>query len=366
MKVLMVHARYRHPGGEDVSVATEAAALSDLGVTVDRWTLPPETASGARAFLNAAWNRSAAAELDRRVAAERPDVVHVQNFFPGLSPLIHRSAAHMGLPVVQTVRNWRLVCPAATRFHAGKPCETCTDHPIAWPALGQACWRGSRSATAAAVAALGLHRLMGTWEDSVRAFICPSTAIFTALPSQWPRHLVPNMAAPSTPGPGGGPVVYAGRLTLEKGIAVLADAWSRFPDLPPLAVLGDGPARALLEGMPNVRLLGHRPQAEVQDYLATARAVVVPSLWPEPFGRVVIEAAARGTPAVVTGAGALPELVTDGVTGFVVPIGSPSALAGAVCALRPDMRPAARNAFTRRFAAPVVAPRLLEVYETCM
>lgn len=365
MKVLMVHARYRRPGGEDVSVDAEAAALAALGVAVTRWTTAPETASGLKAFGRAAWNRAAAADLARRVAADRPDVVHVQNFFPGLSPLVHRTAARLGLPVVQTVRNWRLVCPAATRFRDGSVCDDCLGRRVALPALGRACWRHSRSATAGAAAALGLHRMLGTWSRCVRAFVCPSRALADVLPEDWPRHLVPNMAAPAEAGPGGGPVVYAGRLTPEKGVAVLAETWSRFPGLPPLLVLGDGPARPALEGLPNVFLHGHRPHAEVMEHLAAARAVVVPSLWPEPFGRVVIEAAARGTPAIVSASGGLPELVEDGATGFVIPPGSAAAIAGAAGALRPAMREAARDAFLHRFAAPVVAPRLLEVYRSC-
>lgn len=309
---------------------------------------------------------SAAAELKRRMAAERPDIVHVQNFFPGLSPLVHRTAAALGLPVVQTVRNWRLVCPAATRFRHGAPCSACVSQRFPWPALNQACWRNSRSATTGAALALGLHRVLDTWRRCVRAFVCPSRAIAKALPDTWPRHLVPNMAAPTDPGTGGGPVVYAGRLTVEKGIRVLAETWSRYPDLPPLVVLGDGPARAALERLPNVTLLGYQSHAVTMDYVAAARAVVVPSLWPEPFGRVVIEAAARGTPAIVSATGGLPELVSDHETGFVVPAGSSAALAGAVSALRPEMREAARNAFSRRFAAPVVAPQLLEVYRSCL
>lgn len=174
------------------------------------------------------------------------------------------------------------------------------------------------------------------------------------------------MAAPAEPGPGGDPIVYAGRLTPEKGIMVLAETWSRFPNLPPLVVFGDGPARSALEGVPNVILRGHRPHADVLEQLAKARAVVVPSLWPEPFGRVVIEAAAYGTPAIVGNTGGLPELVADGVTGFIVPRGSAAAIAGAVGALHPDMREASRNAFMRRFAAPVVTPRLIEVYRSCL
>ncbi|EKV29551.1 Glycosyltransferase [Caenispirillum salinarum AK4] len=366
MKVLMVHARYRHPGGEDVSAATEADALSAMGVSVERWTLPPEDGSGIRAFGRAVWNRATAAELAERVAAARPDIVHVQNFFPALSPLVHRTAARLGVPVVQSVRNWRLVCPAATRFRTGRPCDACAGHAIAWPALGRPCWRDSRTATAGAAAALGLHRLIGTWRRCVRAFVCPSAAVADMLPAFWPRAVVPNMTEAAAAGPGGGAIIYAGRLTPEKGVGLLADAWARFRGLPPLHVLGDGPARVTLEGQPNIVLLGQRPHAEVLERLAAARAVVVPSLWPEPFGRVVIEAAARGTPAIVSSAGGLPDLVEDGVTGFIVPAGSSAAIAGAVQGLHPAMRTAARAAFSRRFAAPVVAPRLLEVYRSCL
>ncbi|WP_176525193.1 glycosyltransferase family 4 protein [Caenispirillum bisanense] len=366
MKVLMVHARYRRPGGEDVSVETETRALAAAGVTVQSWTLPPEAAAGPGAFLRAAWNRRAAAELVRRVRAERPDVVHVQNFFPGLSPAVHRAAARLGLPVVQTLRNWRLVCPAATRWRAGAPCDDCIARPFAWPSLGRACWRGDRAATSAAALALAVHRSIGTWRRVTR-FVCPSRAVAAVLPETWPTAVVPNMVDPApAPGPGGSGVVYAGRLTDEKGVGCLAEAWSRHRDLPPLEVYGEGPMASALDGVPGVTLHGRRPHAEVLDAMGRARAVVVPSLWPEPFGRAVVEAFACGTPVVATAAGALPELVDDGVTGLLVPGEDSHALARAVHAVTPAMRTAARTAFERRFAAPVVAPLLVEVYRSCL
>ncbi|GAA0599351.1 glycosyltransferase family 4 protein [Caenispirillum bisanense] len=367
MKVLMVHARYRRPGGEDVSVATEARALAALGVEVDLWTLPAETVAGPAAFARAAWNRAAVAELVRRVRQRRPDVIHVQNFFPGLSPAVHRAAARLGIPVAQSVRNWRLVCPAATRFRAGQVCDACVERPLAWPALGRPCWRGQRGATAAAALALGLSGLIGTW-GRVARFICPSRAVADALPAGWPKAVVPNMVdpAPAAAGPGAAAVVYAGRLTQEKGVGCLAEAWRRHP-LPPLDVYGEGPMESALAGVPGITLHGRRDHGQVLEAMAAARAVVVPSLWPEPFGRAAIEALACGTPVVATAAGALPELIEDGLTGHVVPADDPHALARAVQATGGSgQRQAARTAFERRFAAPVVAPRLVEVYRSCL
>lgn len=366
MKVLMVHARYRRPGGEDVSVDTEARALSAHGVDVEAWTLPAEAAGGPAAFARAAWNRDAAAELARRVTAARPDVVHVQNFFPGLSPAVHRMAAGLGVPVVQTVRNWRLLCPAATRWRDGAPCDDCTARGFAWPALGRPCWRGDRAATTAAVLALGLHRMLGTWRR-VDRFICPSHAVAAVLPTEWPRTVVPNMVDPAPPpGPGGEAVVYAGRLTQEKGVGCLAQAWTRHEGLPPLHVYGEGPMASALDGIPGITLHGLRPHGEIIEAMGRARAVMVPSLWPEPFGRAVIEAFACGTPVIATAAGALPELVDDGGNGIVVPPDDPHAIARAVRAITPAMRMPARAAFESRYAAPVVAPRLVEVYRSCL
>lgn len=367
MKVLMVHACYRQPGGEDVSVQTEARALAACGLTVETWTLPAEQTAGPGAFARAAWNRSAVAELVRRVRRDRPDVVHVQNFFPGLSPAVHRAAHRLGLPVVQTVRNWRLLCPAATRWRAGVSCDDCLPYPLPWPSLGRACWRGGRGATAAAALVLGLHRALGTWRKVAR-FICPSRAVADILPAGWPRAVVPNMVEPAPPhGPGGPAVIYAGRLTQEKGIATLAAAWRQGGGtLPALDVFGDGPMASALNGIAGVTLHGHRPHQEVLAAMGRARAVVVPSLWPEPFGRSAIEALACGTPVVAAAAGALPELIDDGITGRVVPPDDAHALARAVQGIAPAMRAAARAAFESRFAAPVVAPRLVEVYRSCL
>lgn len=328
-RVLMVHARYRAPGGEDVSVAAEIDCLRTAGVLVDTLTLGP-TPDGAGA--SALWNAAAGRAVTQRLAQVPADLIHVQNVFPAGSAAVLQAAVQSGLPVVHTLRNYRLVCPAGTLWRPGKgPCKA--------PAcLSLGCWRGSRLATAGAMVATGLMRWSGAL-DGVSRFITPSAYLRDALlrdglagvidPAR--VRVVPNMLA-EDPGAGIGRrsgVLYVGRLNEEKGVGELVPVARRLGPEAPMLVVGDGPlARLLADAPPWVVRVPSMSHADVLQAMREAAVVVVPSLWAEPFGRVALEAMACGTAVVASRTGGLPEVVGD--AGLLVEPGHRAALVNAL------------------------------------
>lgn len=370
MKVLIVHTRYRQRGGEDAMVDAQVALLRDEGATVVEVGFDNATFAEAGALATAArtvWHRAAAARVREAVARERPDVVHVHNTFPGASPAVFRAAA--GAPVVHTLHNYRWTCVAATLRRAGRPCEDCVGtHP--WRGAWHGCYDGRRAASAVVAGTLALHRARRTF-DAVDRFVAPSRFVAQtlgrgAVPSERMRvvaNFVPDRGPPAAPPGDGAPALFVGRLSEEKGVRLLAEAWRR-GDLPPLEVVGDGPDAAVFEGVPGVTLLGALSPEAVRARFDAARLVVVPSVWHEPFGLVVAEAFAAGRPVVATRMGALPELVDEGRTGWLT-APEPEPLADAVRAAwaeAPARAEDARATFEARFTGAVHAAAIRGVY----
>src|SRR5918992_159111 len=228
MRVLLVHCRYQIRGGEDECVEFERRLLTDAGVEVDLYeddNRRVEEIGRLRAATDTVWSRRSRRAIRERLRAKSYDVVHVHNFFPLISPAVHHAAQAEGCAVVQTLHNYRLLCPNGIFFRDGHVCEDCLGRSVAWPAVAHACYRGSRPASAAIVAMLAGHRLLGTWRSKVDAFIALNEFgrrkfIEGGLPAE--RIVVkPNFVTPD-PGVGdgkGGFALFVGRLTPEKGVA---------------------------------------------------------------------------------------------------------------------------------------------------
>jgi glycosyltransferase involved in cell wall biosynthesis len=329
MDILVLHDRYQLRGGEDESTDLEVALLRARGHVVELLEVDNRTIAGRQAWragLQAVWAPSSYRAVSNRLRAERFDVVHVQNFFPLLSPAVLFAARAGGLPVVQTLHNYRLLCPNAVFFRDGHACEDCLGKLVPWPGVLHCCYRGSRAATGAVAAMLVVHRLLRTWERTVDIFIALTEFarqkfIQGGLPAD--RIVVkPNFVDPD-PGPGphdGGYALFVGRLSPEKGVRTLLAAWERLGPGIPLKIAGDGPlagevARAC-ERHPQIEWLGTQPLQRVYALMGAAALVIVPSECYETFGRVIVEACAKGTPVVASDLGALAELVHDGRTGL--------------------------------------------------
>jgi glycosyltransferase involved in cell wall biosynthesis len=389
VKVLLVHNTYQQPGGEDVVFEQERRLLADAGHAVitycrSNWEIE-RLAPGARLALSyrTIWNEPARREVLALLGRERPDVVHVHNTFVMISPSIFSACQEAGIPVVQSVHNYRLFCPVSTFFREGGVCEACL-HQSLWQGVRHGCYHGSRSATAVVALMLAVNRRRRTWTSKVDRFIALTNftrrkLVEGGIPEE--RIVVkPNFIHPD-PGEGSGPRDYAlfvGRLSPEKGASILLDAWSRLPEPVPLVVLGGGPEQGDLEErarrnhLSTVQFRGQVPRPETIAAIQGARFLVFPSLWYENFPMTIGEAFACGTPVIGSRLGAVEEIVDDGRTGLHFEPGSAGELAGRVAwawnhpAEMKSMGREARRKFEAKYTAESNYPILVDVYEQAM
>lgn len=333
MRVLIVHNQYQQRGGEDSVVEAEAALLRQHGHTVlqyGRHNNELQHLGQLAAATEMMWSRRTLTDLAQLFATQTIDVLHAHNTFPLISPSAYWAAARAGVPVVQTLHNFRLLCPQAMLLRNGRVCESCLGGtPLA--GVVHACYRGSRAQSAAVAGMLMLHRGLGTWAHKVDRYIalnsfCRDKFIEGGLPAD--RIVIkPNFveAGPLTNGPRSG-LLYVGRLSAEKGIDVLAAAARHLP-AQALRVAGTGPDDAPLAAVPAMRRLGALAPPQVAVAMAQAVALVMPSLWYENFPRTLVEAFAAGLPVIASRLGALAGLVDDGNTGLHVAPGDADDLA---------------------------------------
>ncbi len=382
MRILTLHNRYRLRGGEDESTESEVTLLADRGHVVRAITVDNHALTSGRAWqagLTAVWNRRSYQTVLHAIRRFRPDIVKVHNFFPLLSPSVYYAAHAEGVPVVQTLHNYRLLCPAATFFRNGSVCEECMGKALEWPGIIHGCYRGSRAATAAVVAMNTSHRLAGTWRGKVSVYITPSEFarrkfVEAGFPTEKlvvkPNFLVRD---PGFGSGGGGFALFVGRFSPEKGLDTVLGAWQRLRTRINLKLVGEGPLtgdvlrRACT--LPGVQLLGQRPRETVYELMGEAAFLVFPSQWYETFGRVAVEAFAKGTPVIASDLGALPELVHHGRTGLLFRPGDADDLAAKVDwflshpAEAQRMRQEARAEFLAKYTADRNYQSLMEIYE---
>lgn len=381
MRVLVVHNFYQHPGGEDHEVAAELQLLREAEHEVETFTLHNDDiarSSPIRVAGKTLWNGQVYRALRSLMRRYRPDVAHFHNTFPLVSPAGYYAAHAAAVPVVQSLHNYRLLCPNALLFRDGRVCEECVGRAVPWPGVAHRCYRASRAASAAVATMLAAHRALGSWRREVDLFVAPSRFTrqkFVDAGMAAERIVVkPNVVArdPGSGTGGGGYALYVGRLSVEKGVDTLLDAWrpERSPVMP-LHIVGDGPLAGAVAAAADGRVvtwLGALPAADVERQMADAALLVVPSRCYETFGRVVIEAFAAGTPVVASSHGVLAELVEDGRTGALVPPGDAAALVDRVASLASrgatlvGMRAAARAAFEGQYDAAANRESLLDIY----
>lgn len=384
MRLLLVHSYYQQSGGEEAVFHAEVELLRSRGHTVQTFTVHNRELAQLDAARQAAatvWNAQARRALREAIRSSAPEVVHFHNTFPALSPAVYYAARAEHVPVVQTLHNYRLLCPNALFFRNGAPCEACLGRAVAWPGVVHACYRQSRAASGVVATMLAVHRALRTWHRLVDVFVAPSAfarrkLIEGGLPAD--RLVVkPNFVA--DPGLGrrdGGYALYVGRLSAEKGVDTLLQAWTQLPEVP-LRVVGDGPLRAEVEaalarsgaGAP-VAVLGPRPPEEVRTLMQGATLLVFPSGCYEVSPRVVVEAFACGVPVVGADHGALTEIVEHGSTGLRYRPGDADALAATVrqAWTRPAQLAAmgarARAAYEETYTPERSYEMLLDVYHT--
>ncbi|MGW3660071.1 glycosyltransferase [Streptomyces sp. NPDC005151] len=391
MHVLVVHNRYAsaQPSGENKVVDQEVALLRGAGHRVEVFERRSDDIA-ARSLLGKVvvpllvpWNPAVRAELAARLRTERPDVVHVHNVFPLLSPAVLAACADTGVPAVATLHNYTQVCPPGTLQRDGRPCTECVGSaPL--PAVRHGCYRSSRLATVPLAVSMSVNRRR--WWSGVERFFCISAAQRDVLVG---AGMPPGRLAVKhnfVPEPGvrragaGEHLLYLGRLAEAKGVRLLMAAWDEIAADGgvgvPLVVAGAGPLEravtAWAAGRDDVRYVGLYDQAECRQAIARSVAVVAPSTWLEAFGLVVVEAMAAGVPAVAAGHGAFVELVEDGVTGLLHRPGESASLASclrritAETARNREMGQAARRRYEQDFSPAVGLERLVEGYRTAI
>lgn len=329
--VLQVHTRYRQPGGEEAVVAAERHLLEATGVEVQQLLFDNDDlveadslAGNARLAASAVWSGAAERAVRSVIAARRPQVMHVHNTFVAASPSVYAAAARSGIPVVQTLHNYRLFCPAATAFRDGRACTDCLHRFVPWPAVAHACVRGSRAQSAVAGATLAVHRALGTWSRRIAMYVALTGFQRDLLVDSGLRRsrvrVIPNFLEPD---PGVGPaerrgLLFSGRLSVEKGIEVLLRSAASLGSA--LRIAGDGPLSTDVElaaRSTGLRYLGRLTRDALFDELRQVVALVTPSIWFEGFPMAVVEAYATGTPVIASRIGSLAEIVEDGVTGLL-------------------------------------------------
>jgi glycosyltransferase involved in cell wall biosynthesis len=317
--------------------------------------------------------------MGERLAKTRPDVVHVHNFFPLLSPSIYAACNERGVAVVQTLHNYRTICANAMLLRDDHPCELCvTGSPYQGVRYG--CYRGSAVASFPLAHMIAKHRAAGTWQRRVDRFIALTEfARSRFLAAGFPAEKVvakPNFVAdpgrPAMPAGVGEHVLFVGRLAAEKGIATLMRAWDGL-DVP-LVVAGDGPMRPLVDASPSprVKAIGWKSGAEVAAEMGRARFMVMPSEWYEGFPMTLVEAFSLGRPVLVSRLGSMAEVVEDGVTGMHVNPGDPADWAAKVRwaydhpEAIAEMGRRARAVYEERYTAERNYGMLMDIYQAAI
>jgi glycosyltransferase involved in cell wall biosynthesis len=388
MKLLLAHNRYRQSGGEDEAFLRETDLLRAAGHEVLQYTADNNEIAEdgildkAKLAAQTLWSWDSAARLRALLRRERPDLAHFHNTFPLISPAVYYACQKEGIPVVQSLHNARLMCPAATFYRDGSACVDCLGRSVPWPAVVHACYRNSRLQTAVVAGMLAGHRVLGTWREQVAAYIVftefyRQKFISAGLPHEKlfvkPHFLVsdPGMKQASSDY-----VLFLGRLAPEKGVPTLLKAWQSLGHIP-LRIRGDGPLRSDVEQLrrvnPSVSTLPYLPSRERFDMIKGARFLVWPSEgYYESFGLVAIEAFACGTPVIASRTGAMTEIVEDRKTGLHFTAGDAEDLTAKVqwAWTHPhhmnEMGRTARETYKSKYTAEANYQALLGIYRKAM
>ncbi len=382
-KILMAHNYYQIHGGEEESFRAENTMLLHKGHKVITYTRSNDeiqvggVKNQALLFLNTIWSKDSYHTMIQLIRETKPDIAHFQNIFPLISPSAYYACKDEGVPVVQSLRNYRLICSNGFFFRNGKICEDCLGKSLPWPGVIHACYRRSRTQSIAVASMLTYHRVIHTWDSQVDLYIAltefsRNKFIQAGLP---PEKVVVKPNYISDPGKGNYPgkyVVYVGRLSEEKGIDLLLEAWLDLPDVP-LKIVGEGPLATSVQkfiqtNKVNVELLGRLENVKAMDVIKKSAFLVFTSLWYETFGRTLVEAFACGKPVIAPYHGTSAELVDDGKTGLFFIPGSSVDLTEKVtklwrsAELRLEMGRNARSIYEEKYTIDRNYVKLIDIY----
>ena len=381
MKLLLVHNSYQQPGGEDQVFASELELLASHGHEVVRYTAHNDAVrqlSKLTLACRTSWSRTTYREMRAVLQRERPQIVHVHNTLPLLSPAVYYAAGAARVPVVQTLHNYRLLCPNALLLREQRICEDCLGRRVAWPGIVHACYRQSRGATGAVAVMLSVHRLLGTWTRQVNRYIALTEFMRQKfIDGGFPADQIvvkPNFVAPD-PGMGahgGRYALFVGRLSPEKGVQTLLRAWQHVDGRILSRSRVRDPCRiSRTAHQAGVEWLGQQSREQVFALMKQAFVLVFPAEWYEGFPADHSRGFATGLPIVASRLGAMAELVQDRRTGLLFTPGDPIDLAATVewAFAHPnelaDMGRRAREEFEAKYTAERNYQLLRDIYHGC-
>ena len=385
MRILLAHCRYRLRGGEDAVFDTEATQLERAGHEVVRLEFDNDdvdtSTRSARiaAGINTLWSRRAHARMRSTLAQFRPAVAHFHNTFPRMSPAVYYACGEADVPVVQTLHNFRLLCANGIFLRDGKLCEACGGGRF-FESVRYACYRRSRLASGAVALMQYVHHGLGSYATKVDRYIALTEFArrkFAAAGLPVTRLTVKPNSLDSDPGCGtacGDFALFVGRLSPEKGVSTLIEAWRHLPGVP-LRIAGEGPEQAALASAAaqcgtQVQWLGAVSRGEVLRLMGEARVLIMPSQCYEGFPMTVVEAYSRGLPVLASNIGSLGEIVLEGQTGRLFRAADPIDLARVVAevwaapASLENMRIAARQCFIERYGPEQNVRALMNIYSS--
>jgi len=377
MKVLYCHNYYQQRGGEDICFEADVEMLRQKGHEVETYVRHNDDIrqdSYVKIAINTLWSRQSEKEVDALISSFKPDILHCNNLFPQISPSIYRVANRRQVPIVQALHNYRAFCANSFFYRDEAVCTECHQSSTRLAGIRYRCYRDSYAATAVVTGMQFLHHSLGTYRNAVDMYFTPSA--FTRkiyIEGGFDADSIdikPNFIDPD-PGIGKGDgkyILFVGRLSSEKGIETLLEAWNSGSIQTDLKVVGDGPLSSLFD-LPstNIQWLGRRTLDEVLELVGRATALVMPSQWYETFGRTIAESFSRGTPVIVSDLGAMAELVQDDVNGFLFRSGDVNDLVEKVNQLingNPErLRPAARDSYIRNYTVDAGYDASIRIYQ---
>ena len=379
MKILMVQNRYLIRGGEDENFDSETALLESYDNEVIKYLQDNESIKNIPSWklgIRTVWSQDNYYRIKWLIKNHKIDIVHVQNFFPLISPAVYYAAKAEKVPVVQSLHNYRLFCLNAYFFREGKVCEDCLGK-FPFSGITRKCYRESYSASIAVASMLSIHRLVNTWNKMIDCYIA-----LTEFSKQKfieggisPQKIIVKPNFITDPGMGEGEenfVLYVGRLSPEKGLFTLLEAWKKLGNIITLKIVGDGDLKFKVEqtakNITGIEYLGRQPLNKVYNLMGQAKALIFPSLWYEGLPRTIIEAFAAGTPVIASNLGSMSSLIQDQRTGLHFVPGNQQALIKQVNWMIDNpqkwkqMRVQTRLEFEHKYTAEKNYQQLMQIY----
>jgi glycosyltransferase involved in cell wall biosynthesis len=382
VKVLLVHNYYSWRGGEDECFDAEIKLLSSRGIQVLTYTQHSssiDTSRGVNLAMRSIWSREDYKAVRLLIQKERPDLTHVENCFPLISPAVYYASQAEGVPVVQSLHNYRLLCLNSQLVRNGAVCEDCLNKFLPWPGVLHSCYfRGSKASVTLA-SMLSVHRAMKTFTKKVNFYTAPTDFVRNKfIQSGFPeeRILLRPIFVATDLGVGqgsGGYALFVGRLSPEKGLNVLLSAWEKLGPEFQIKVVGSGPmedkVRDRARRIQGVEFLGRVPGERLRELFRNARALILPSIWYEGSPAVIGEAFSAGVPVIASDLGGMSSLIDHGRTGLHFRPGDADDLAVKVRWAFSNhgeierMRLSARREYETKYTPEISVQRQIEIYQ---